>query len=122
MCLVALSSCASPECSLPKEWRLASSLRPSPVPYTPKLVFYAQEMEHGQWRWRDKRVTYDLLLRDVAVIMALNPQPLVLFNFADGHSCRELNRMREEIAKAAKCSEEGVPCLQGTMAEFEAHT
>jgi hypothetical protein len=97
-------------------------LQPSRVPYTPKLVFYAQETEQGRWLWRGKSIAYDELLRDVSVIRSLNPQPLVLFSFAEGHSCGELDRMRREIASAAKCSDDSVPCLQGTMAEFEAHT
>ena len=44
---IALASCGSDECPLPREWIVASSLKPSPVPYTPKVVFYAQELDQG---------------------------------------------------------------------------
>ena len=118
-----LPSCASTKnCPISKGWRLATELQPSPVPYTPKLVFYARETGRGDWLWRDKIVTYEELLRDVALVRSWNPQPLVLFSFAEGWSCEEGNRRREEIARAARCSNDGVPCLQGTIAQFEAHS
>lgn len=120
--LVASTGCETGSCPIPKDWKLATSLEPSPVPYTPRLLFFAQETKDGRWLWRGQSVTYEALLRDLALVRSLNPKPSVLFKFADVRSCRDLNKVRGEIAKAAKCSEDFLPCLEGTIAEFEAHT
>jgi hypothetical protein len=122
MAAMALAGCGPRQCPLPKQWRLVSSLQPSPVPYSPSPVYAAQEMQDGRWLWLEKSVAYDVLLREVAVMRSLRPTPVIIFNFADGHSCNELTSMRHEIAKAAKCGENSFPCLQGTMAEFEARS
>ncbi|QAY78128.1 hypothetical protein [Sphingosinicella sp. BN140058] len=122
-----MSAEASLEHSTRQKWRPEPGfvnsrfLRVSDV-YTLKLVFHAQEMSDGQWLWHGERVSYDVLLREVAAVRSLNPHPSILFNFAVGHGCGELDRMRREIAVATKCSADGIRCLQGTLAEFNAHT
>ena len=118
--LLSLSSCGTDGCRLPQNWVLATSLKASPVPYTPKTVFYAKEVRPASWLWGSATVSDERFLEEVAVATSLHPQPVLLFKFADGHSCTELNRKREKIAQAARCSVDGIPCIQGTMAEYRA--
>jgi hypothetical protein len=108
------------DCPLPNGWVLATTLKPSPVPYTPKLVFYAQEMSRNEWSWLGSTVTYDVLLKEVEQSSSLNPKPLLLFDFTERQSCSQLNSVRAVIASAAKCSRDGIPCIQGSLAEYRA--
>jgi hypothetical protein len=77
-------------------------------------VFYAQETRPGTWLLQKSTVTYDQLLKGVATAKGLNPEPLLLFDFAEGQSCAQLNAAREGIAKATGCTKDGVPCIEGT--------
>jgi hypothetical protein len=110
---MSVSSCASSECLMPDGWVMANALRPSPVPYTPKPVSYAQEIRPGVWMWGRATVSYEQLLKDVAAASSLHPRPLLLFDFAKNQSCPQLNATRTAIGKATGCSNDGVPCLQG---------
>lgn len=104
---------ATGNCPLPNGWVLAITLKPSPVPYTPKPVFFAQEIRPGIWSWQGSTVTYEQLLKQLATASELSPQPLFLFDFADGQTCQQLNADREGIAAAIGCSTDGVPCIEG---------
>lgn len=103
---------------MPSGWVLASSLKPSPAPQSVPLVFHAKEVADGKWQRRGEVVSYEALLRELEIFGSLDPQPRFLFEFAGGHSCDELNKLRDDISKAAKCSSDGIPCFQGTMTEF----
>lgn len=96
-----------------RNWVLATTLKPWPVPYTPKPVFYAQETRPGAWMRGKSTVTSEQLLKDVATASTLNARPLLLFDFASDQSCPRLNATREGIAQATGCSKDGVPCIQG---------
>ena len=103
-------------------------MEPMPTPGSYKPILYAQETEQGHWQWmmyqnryRQSRRTngdYQRLLREVATTTELSPQPLLLVSFAEGHTCNELSNAREGIVQAAKCSMEGIPCIEGTLAEL----
>lgn len=103
-------------------------MEPMPVPGSVKPILYAQETEQGRWQWmmyfnsmRETRPVgggYRRLLQAVGSAAELNPQPLLLFSFAKGHTCGELSNAREGIVRAAKCSKDGVPCIEGTLAEL----
>ena len=114
MLSVGVLACSAGKCPLPDEWVWATSLEPSPVPYTPRVAFYAEETQPGRWVWRGSTVTYEQLLRQVTLASALDPQPLLIFSFAEGQSCAQLNAARAGISKAAACSKDGIPCIQGT--------
>jgi len=116
--MLSLSSCVAGACQLPIEWKLASEMKPPTVPYSPKLVFHAHETKPGEWSWRGSTVTYQGLLTELATLTELDPQPLFLFTFVEGHTCQELNGIRAGIAKATRCSADGVPCIEGTPAEL----
>ena len=123
-----LSSCASADCSLPKEWIEARAMQPMLTPGSYKPVLYSQETERGRWRWmvhesrgRQSKPTsgdYEKLLTEVAAATELNPQPLLLFSFDKSRDCNELSRVRKGIVEAAKCSKDGVPCIEGTLTEL----
>jgi len=105
---------------MPGNWVRATALRPSPVPYTPNPVFYAQETKPGVWRWENgATVTYEQLLKDVAAARSLNPQPLLLFNFAKDQSCTRLNATRTAISKVTGCSKDHVPCIEGSPDQLQ---
>ena len=72
--------------------------------------------------WRGETGTYGALLSEVSVFSSFDPQPLFLFEFARGHGCEELRKIRKEIARSAKCAPDGFKCVQGTMSEFQSHT
>lgn len=58
--------------------------------------------------------TYDQLLKKVAEVSRFNPEPVLLFDFADGQSCSQLTVERERIAQAGGCSKEDTRCFEGT--------
>jgi hypothetical protein len=124
LALVSLSSCGADHCELPAGWVLATALKPSHVVGTPKPLFFAREIRPYTWSWRLPRSSQgsggndEELLKTVAAVSALNPQPLLLFHFSDGQSCAELNRSRIAIAIAAGCSKGGSPCLEGTPTQL----
>jgi hypothetical protein len=61
------------------------------------------------------RGSYEDLVKDVAVISRLqNPETTLLFDFAAGDSCADLNAKRERIAQIAGCSNGGRACFEGT--------
>jgi hypothetical protein len=115
---LSVPSCASNHCALPENWVMATALRPSPVPYTPKPVLYAQETRPGVWMWHKATIAHEQLLKDVAAASSLNPQPLVLFDFAKDQSCRQLNATRAAISKASGCSKDDSPCVQEAPTSF----
>ena len=119
--MLSFSSCSAGACQLPKEWMLASELTPPTVPSSTKVVFYAQETNAGQWSWwwgRRSTSNYQGLLTELAPLSEFDPRPLFLFTFAEGHTCKELNGLRVDIAKAARCSENGERCVEGTPDEL----
>ncbi|PWG01437.1 hypothetical protein DF286_00030 [Sphingosinicella humi] len=103
-------------------------MEPMPMPGSYKPILYAQETEQGSWQWvmyfnrfRQSQPTsgdYQRLLTEIATATELSPQPLLLFSFAEGHTCGELSDVRKGIVRAAKCSKDGVPCIEGTLAEL----
>jgi hypothetical protein len=121
--LLSLTSCTTGDCARPENWTLATSLEPPTVAYTPSPVFYARETNPGVWSWQiivrrsaDSQFagTYERLLKEVALTRTFNPQPLLVFKFADGQTCANLNAARQGIAKAAGCSKDGRPCIEGS--------
>jgi hypothetical protein len=116
--LLALASCESSECGLPTGWVLATSLKPSPVPYTPLPVVYAEETSPGTWRWMDRSGSGNELLTSLEGVGVLNPRPALLFKFANGQSCSDLTAKCKAIVLAAKCSEDYGPCIEGTPDEY----
>jgi len=58
------------------------------------------------------------MLKNVAVLSRANPRPMLLFNFADGQNCSQLNVKRERIGEVAGCSKDGPPCLEGTAQQL----
>lgn len=116
--ILSLASCSAGACQLPKEWKLVSDLKPPTVAYTPKDVIHAIETAPGRWSWRGSTVTHQNLLTELRMLREFNPQPLLMFSFADGHSCEELDRLRAGITEATRCSAEDVPCLEGTPAQL----
>jgi hypothetical protein len=98
----------------------------------PSPVFYAEETNAGTWSWRltlhaeptpVRRSTGSLdgLLNEISLVSTFNPKPVFLANFSQVHDCDELSNLRSRIAKAANCSVDGRLCVEGTMAEYEAH-
>lgn len=121
-----LLGCLGGECPLPKQWVLATSLEPSTSLGVRKPIIYARETTPGVWMWRDEvglrpdgAVPLEELLRRLSAVEPLTPQPLFLFNFAERHSCAQLNATRSRIAKAVKCSSDGVPCIEGTPDDLD---
>lgn len=113
--LLGLPSCSPATCPLPSDWTLATDLESPNVVVSPKLIWLSKETRLGQWTWpHSTGKDYQALLDELAKVSELAPQPLFLFTFAEGHSCQELTRLRAEIAKAAKCSANGMPCIEGT--------
>jgi len=101
---------------------------PMPKPGSYRPIFYAQETERGHWQWilykghdhQPKRTmgTYKNLVTTVMLMTDLRPQPFLLFRFAEGQNCSELNKAREGIARAGKCSKNSVHCIEGTLPEL----
>ena len=67
----------------------------------------------------DGEVMLEELLGRLSAAEPLNPQPLFLFSFAERQNCAQLNATRSRIAKAIKCTSEGVPCIEGTPDDLE---
>ena len=114
---VSLASCSATDCQLPKEWKLASAMTSPTVPASTKVLFHAQETKAGHWLWywgHRSTGTHEELLNELKLLSDFDPRPLFLFTFAEGHSCEELNALRAGIAQAARCSEVGEPCVDGT--------
>jgi len=121
-----LLGCSGGECPLPEEWILARALPPSGALAVRKPVIYAREITPGVWMWRDEmgtapdgEVTLDELSKRLSAAEPLHPQPLFLFSFAERQNCAQLIATRSRIAKAVKCSSEGVPCIEGTPDDLE---
>lgn len=96
---------------------LASEMTRPAVPSSTKVIFHAQETKAGQWPWhwgRPSTGTYQELLTELKPLSDLDPRPLFLFTFAEGHTCQERNMLRAGIAQAAGCSEVGESCIEGT--------
>src|SRR5690242_1461207 len=106
---VVLSSCDSRDCALPAGWVRPSTVKLARVQVTPYPLFYGQETRPGSWSWRPpvnssmiaatpvRSGTYEEFLKQVASVSRLNPRPTLLFKFADGQSCSQLNAKRERI-------------------------
>ena len=126
--LLIVPSCG--DCELPDGWVLSTTLKPPPVPVMPSPLFYAREARPGSWSWqlstRPSQIasspastgTYEQMLKNVAVLSRANPRPMLLFNFADGQNCSQLNVKRERIGEVAGCSKDGPPCLEGTAQQL----
>lgn len=112
------TSCSTSHCRVPSTWVVVAKLPQRNVPpYTPRPVFYGEQVNRHLWSerfWRGpvSTVPYEQMLKDAAGLAGLNPRPTFLFNFADGQSCEELNETREAIAKAAACTPDD-PCREG---------
>ena len=121
-----LLGCSGGECPAPTEWVLAKSLGTSRTLAARKPVIFAQELTPGVWMWHDEtgiapdgKITLDELSTRLSAAEPLYPQPLFLFSFAEGQNCDQLNAARSRIARAIKCSSDGVPCIEGTPADLE---
>jgi hypothetical protein len=107
-------------------------MEPMPMAGSHSPILYAKETERGHWQWmmyfnrtrqsQPANGDYQELLSTLATTTELDPRPLLLFSFAEGHSCGELSNAREGIVQSAKCSEDGVPCIDGTLADFLARS
>lgn len=120
--ILGLTSCSAGACQLPSGWKLATAMEPPNVIVARKLELHSKETSPGQWSWRawgrgETIIAYQKLLTELAAFNEFDPQPLFLFSFSEGHSCRELNDIRAGIAKAAKCSA-NAPCIEGTPDEL----
>lgn len=94
--LMAFSACGSKDCQFPAGSALATTLKPSPVPFNPAPLFYAREVGPGSWSWQlsiipseiasspATTVDFEHLLKSLTQIGSLSPRPTMLFNFADG--------------------------------------
>jgi hypothetical protein len=99
------------------------------VPGMPAPLFYADETRSGRWAWQlsitpsmiasapRSAGTFKQLLNEVAEVSKLNPRALLLFNFAEGQTCKQLNVLREPITEAGGCSK-SAHCVQGTPAQL----
>jgi hypothetical protein len=121
-----LLACGSAKCDVPERWVRAISMNKPTVPYTPYPLAFAEETAPGRWNlngrgWeisvQSAKVTEQDLLRRVANLHDRYPKPLFLFSFSASNECDSLNRLRQRIADAAKCSHES-PCLEGVPDEL----
>ncbi len=119
--MLSLSSCSAGACQLPEAWVFATDIALPAAPSSTKVLFYAQETKAGQWSWywgRRSTGSYQELLTELAPLSKFDPRPMVIFTFAEGHTCQELNELRSGIAQAARCSETGEPCVEGAPDEL----
>jgi hypothetical protein len=59
--------------------------------------------------------TYKKLLEELTLVRSYGEHsPTLLFTFADGQTCSQLNAKRQRIGQSAGCSLDGSRCREGT--------
>lgn len=117
--LLALVSCSPEDDSIATDvWVSASSLEPPNVPYTSNPIISAREREDGMWIWEPRGaapeiLAQQLLLRRVAEVKSLRPEPLILYSFARHADQSTLAELKSRVADAAGCLS-SKPCIDGT--------
>jgi hypothetical protein len=122
--LLALASCsAEDDRILTDGWVTAASLESPSVPYTPKTIVSAREREDGMWIWHPQgaapeAIAPQLLLRKVAEVKSLRPEPLILYSFAHHADQSALAELKSRVADAAECTSSS-PCIEGTPDQLQ---
>jgi hypothetical protein len=75
------------------------------------------DLEGHLIRWNGDPVNEHRLAERLRVARTLSPQPLIMFDPAEGDSCDRAGRVRDIIHREFDCSAN--QCWQGSPAEYE---